>query len=71
MSVITELVRLGAEHLSSIANCFAKHSEKVCKKLLRETFLRERSSQAILGVLSEIHAKPRCSKSLQNEINCY
>ena len=32
MSVITKLVSLGAEHLSSIANCFVKHSEKVCKK---------------------------------------
>ena len=32
MSVITELVSLGAENLASIANCFAKYSEKVCKK---------------------------------------
>ena len=32
MSVITELVSLGAENLASIANCFTKHSEKVCKK---------------------------------------
>ena len=76
MSVITEPVSLGAEHLSSIDNCFAKHSEKVCKKYYVRHFSerereRERSSQAIVGVLSEVHAKPRCSKSLQNEISCY
>ena len=72
MSFINEPVTLEAEHLSSIANCFAKHSEKVCKKYyVRHFSERERSSQAIVGVLSEVHAKPRCSKSLQNEISCY
>ena len=32
MSVLMEIVSLGKENISTIANCFAKHSEKVCKK---------------------------------------
>lgn len=32
ISAITELASLGSENLSTIANCFAQHSEKVCKK---------------------------------------
>ena len=30
--VITEIVSLGKENISTLATCFAKHSEKVCKK---------------------------------------
>ena len=33
------------------------------QEVLREAFLRERSSQAIAGVLLEIQAKRRCSKA--------
>lgn len=32
MSVLTEIVSLGRENISTIASCFGKHSEKVCKK---------------------------------------
>ena len=32
MSVLTEIVTLGSENISTIASYFGKHSEKVCKK---------------------------------------
>lgn len=32
MSVLTEIVSLRSENISTIASCFRKHSEKVCKK---------------------------------------
>ena len=32
MSVLTEIVSLGKESIFNIASCFAKHTEKVCKK---------------------------------------
>ena len=38
MSVLTEIVSLGKENMSTIANCFAKHSEKVCKKYYVQHF---------------------------------
>ena len=38
MSVLTEIVSLGKENISTIANCFAKHSEKICKKYYVQHF---------------------------------
>ena len=35
MSVLTEIVSLGQENMSTIGNCFAKHSEKVSKKYVQ------------------------------------
>ena len=32
MSVIIEIVSIGKENISTLATCFAKHSEAVCKK---------------------------------------
>ena len=38
MSVLTEIVSVGTENISNIASCFAKHSEKVCKKFYVQHF---------------------------------
>ena len=48
MSFITEPVSLEAEHLSSIANCFAKHSEKVCKKYYVRHFSEREAARLLL-----------------------
>ena len=46
MSVITEIVALGKDNVETIANCFAKHGEKVCKKYYIQAF-SERSAARI------------------------
>ena len=38
MLVLTEIVSLGKENMSTIANCFEKHSEKVYKKYYVQNF---------------------------------
>ena len=38
MSVITEIVSIGKENISTLATCFAKHSEAVCKKYYVQHF---------------------------------
>ena len=45
MPVLTEIVSLGKENMSTIANCFAKHSEKVCKKYYVQNFSERAASR--------------------------
>ena len=54
MSVLTETVGLGKENISTIANCFAKHSEKVLQEVLSQAFFRKGSRENLLGLLKEI-----------------
>ena len=57
MSVLTKIFSLGKESISTVTNCFAEHSEKVCKKYYVQHF-SERAAARILWDCSERY-KPR------------
>lgn len=45
MLILTEIVRIGKDSMSTIANCFAKHSEKVCKRFYVQYFSEKAASR--------------------------
>ena len=53
MSVLTEIVGLGKENILTIANCFAKHLEKVCKKY----YVQHISERAAGRISSDCHKR--------------
>ena len=62
MSILTEKVGIGKDRMSTIANCFAKHSEKVYKRFYVQHY-SERGAARISWELDQLY-KPQ--EDLQN-----
>ena len=65
MSVITEIVSFGKENISNLATCWAKHSEKVCKKYYIQHF-SEREAARISWACYNMYKTPEDVKKAVN-----